>query len=211
MAHHTQIEIERKYDVDETAQPPLLVGVGAVAVQGEPETAQLVATYLDTEGLGLAHARVALRVRRGGSDEGWHVKVPAEEGRTELHWPLGDDPESLEPPADLREALRERVGDELAQARLVPVARVTNSRVTVVLKDAAGFDLAELCDDHVRGENLQTGGAQEWREWEVELLSGAPDTRQGRTALLDGIEERLLAAGAAPSASSSKLQRALGL
>ena len=79
------------------------------------------------------------------------------------------------------------------------------------MADAAGFDLAELSDDHVRSENLRDGSTQGWREWEVELLEGAPDSRSGRTALLDGIEERLIEAGARPSASSSKLQRALGL
>ncbi|ERK72190.1 hypothetical protein N136_01458, partial [Leifsonia aquatica ATCC 14665] len=39
----------------------------------------------------------------------------------------------------------------------------------------------------------------------------APDTRSGRTALLDGVEERLLEAGARPSASGSKLQHVLEL
>jgi inorganic triphosphatase YgiF len=204
MPHHSQTEIERKYDVDAEARHPLLVGVGAVAVQQEPERHELVATYFDTADLTLAANRTALRVRRGGHDEGWHVKEPADEGRTERHWPLT---EGDEPPADLREHLRPLIGDQ----PLVPIARVTNQRDSVVLLDAAGFEVAELTDDHVRSENLRAGGTQEWREWEVELLAGAPDTRSGRTALLDGIEERLLAAGARPSASSSKLQRALGL
>ena len=204
MPHHAQTEIERKYDVGDEVQPPQLVGVGAVAVEGEPQTDELVAVYFDTAGLDLARGRVALRVRRGGHDAGWHVKLPAEEGRTELHWPLtdGDDP-----PADLVEHLHEHTGG----AALVPIARVSNTRVTVVLQDAAGFDLAELSDDHVRSEDLRTGRQLAWREWEVELLSGAPDSRKKRAALLDGIEERLLAAGARPSESSSKLQRALGL
>jgi inorganic triphosphatase YgiF len=204
MPHHSQIEIERKYDVGDEAQPPQLVGVGAVAVEGEPHTDELVAVYFDTAELDLARHRVAMRVRRGGHDAGWHVKVPAEEGRTELHWPLT---ESDEPPAELVDHLREQTGG----AALAPIARVENRRVTVVLQDAAGFDLAELSDDHVRSENLRTHAVQTWREWEVELLSGAPDSRKKRTALLDGIEERLLAAGARPSESSSKLQRALGL
>jgi inorganic triphosphatase YgiF len=204
MPHHSQTEIERKYDVDAEARHPLLVGVGAVAVQQEPERHELVATYFDTADLTLARNRTALRIRRGGHDEGWHVKEPAEEGRTERHWALTD---GDEPPADLREHLAPLIGDE----PLLPIARVTNQRDSVVLLDAAGFEVAELTDDHVRSENLREGGTQEWREWEVELLAGAPDTRSGRTALLDGIEERLIAAGARPSESSSKLQRALGL
>ncbi|WP_223695136.1 CYTH domain-containing protein [Leifsonia poae] len=204
MVHHSQIEIERKYDVDDATEPPRLVGAGAVATETEPDTVELVAVYHDTEELTLARHRVAVRIRRGGADEGWHVKLPGEEGRTELHWSLE---EGDRPPAELLDLLREQIGD----APLRPIARVTNRRTTVVLQDAAGFALAELCDDHVESENLVAGGVRAWREWEVELLEGAPDTRSGRTALLDEIERRLLAAGAVVSASSSKLARALGL
>ena len=208
MPHTSQLEIERKYDVDEETLPPALVGVGAIAVEGEPTTDELVATYLDTAGLDLARARIAVRARSGGGDEGWHVKLPPEEeGRRELHWPLGD---GTTPPAELVQAVREHLPEGVA-LELTPLARIRNTRVTVLLQDAAGFDLAELCDDHVRGENLRTGHSDAWREWEVELLSGAPDTREGRTALLDGIEARLLEAGARHAATASKLQRALGL
>lgn len=205
--YSSQVEIERKYAVDAETLPPDLVGVGAVAVAADPTTDELVATYFDTPELLLAHARIAVRARLGGADEGWHVKLaPEEEGRRELHWPL--DGRSTPP-----EPLCAVLGDQLGGAvpPLVPVARVMNTRVTIVLHDAAGFALAELCDDHVRSENLRTGATDAWREWEVELLSGAPDTRQGRTALLDGIEERLLAGGARPSPNSSKLRRALGV
>jgi inorganic triphosphatase YgiF len=202
--HHSQIEIERKYDVDESAAPPRLVGAGAVAFESEPSTDELVALYVDTPDLALARQKVAVRIRRGGSDEGWHVKLPGDEGRIELHWPLGD---GDEPPAELLETLRDRVGD----AQLQPIARVANRRITTILQDAAGFAVAELCDDHVDAENLRTGDTRSWREWEVELLGGAPDTREARTALLDEIERRLLEAGAEVSASSSKLARTLGL
>lgn len=204
MPHHAQTEIERKYDVDAEARHPQLVGVGAVAVQGEPVRHELVATYFDTPDLTLARHRIAVRVRRGGHDEGWHIKEPADEGRTERHWPLSD---GDQPPAELRAHLHPLIADQ----PLVPIARVTNQRDSVLLQDAAGFELAELTDDHVRSEDLHKGGTREWREWEVELLAGAPDRRDRRDALLDAIEERLLAAGARPSESSSKLQRALGL
>jgi inorganic triphosphatase YgiF len=202
--HHSQIEIERKYDVDENTTPPRLVGTGAVALESEPSTTELVAVYVDTADLALARQSIAVRVRRGGADEGWHVKLPADEGRTEMHWPLGD---GDQPPADLVETLHDQVGD----ASLEPIARVTNRRTTTILQDAAGFAIAELCDDHVDSQNLRTGDSRSWREWEVELLSGAPDTRKKRTALLDEIEGRLLEAGAVVSPSSSKLARTLGL
>lgn len=211
MPQHNQVEIERKYDVDADTTPPMLVGVGAVAVEAQPETAELVATYLDTPELRLAHARVAVRVRGGGHDEGWHVKLaPGEEGRVELHWPLSEG-DGEQPPVALRAAVADQLGATPDELPLAPVARIVNTRVTTVLRDAAGFDLAELCDDHVRGENLRSGGSESWREWEVELLGGAPDTPEGRAALLDGIEQRLLQAGARHAANDSKLQRVLSL
>jgi inorganic triphosphatase YgiF len=211
MPQHSQVEIERKYDVDADTTPPVLVGVGAVAVEAEPETAELVATYFDTPELTLAHARIAVRARRGGHDEGWHVKLaPGEEGRVELHWPLSEG-DGDEPPAALREAVDKEAGGALGDLPLTPIARIVNTRVTTVLRDAAGFDLAELCDDHVRGENLRSGGSESWREWEVELLGGAPDSPGGRSALLDGIEQRLLEAGARQAGTDSKLQRVLSL
>jgi hypothetical protein len=215
MTKRSQVEIERKYDVDDSAVPPRLVGAGPVALESDPETVELVAVYFDTPGLELAHHRIALRVRHGGGDAGWHVKLPGDEGRTELHWPLGDaesgEPGAAGPPADVVDAVRRYTGD----APLEPLVRVTNTRTTVILQDAAGFAIAELCDDHVRSERLR--GAQEpstersWREWEVELLEAAPDTRERRTALLDDIEARVLQAGARVSASSSKLAKALGV
>jgi inorganic triphosphatase YgiF len=214
MNEHSQTEIERKYDVEPDARPPFLVGAGAVATESAPDTFELVATYFDTADLTLAREHVAVRMRRGGHDQGWHVKLPAEEGRTELHWPLAagdaepDTPLSaLVPPAELVATLAERTGG----APLAPIARVTNIRTTIVLQDAAGFDLAELSDDHVTAENLRDRSVRTWREWEFELLPGAPDTRAARTALLDAVENRLLEAGAVPSSSASKLQRALGL
>ncbi|ERK70105.1 hypothetical protein N136_03557, partial [Leifsonia aquatica ATCC 14665] len=92
MEHQSQVEIERKYDVAEDTVPPDLVGVGAVAVVAEPETAELVATYYDTGDLTLARNRIAVRARRGGADEGWHVKLaPGDEGRVELGSLLGSD------------------------------------------------------------------------------------------------------------------------
>ncbi len=215
MTKRSQVEIERKYDVDENAVPPRLVGAGPVALESDPSTVELVAVYFDTADLALAHNRIALRVRHGGGDAGWTVKLPGDEGRTEVSWPLGEadgaEPGSVPPPAEVVEAVRSYIGD----APLEPLARVTNTRTTVILQDAAGFAIAELCDDHVRSEALrgttEPSPERRWREWEIELLEAAPDTRERRTALLDDIEARVLGAGAQVSVSSSKLARALGV
>lgn len=215
MTTQSQVEIERKYDVDESAVPPRLVGAGPVALESPPATDELVAVYFDTAELALARNRIALRVRHGGHDASWTMKLPGDEGRTEVSWPLGDaeaaEPGSVLPPAEVVDAVRGYIGD----APLEPLARVTNTRTTVILQDAAGFAIAELCDDHVRSEALRRpqdpASERRWREWEIELLEAAPETRERRTALLDDIEARLLAAGAHPSVSSSKLARALGV
>jgi hypothetical protein len=207
------IEIERKYDVIEPAGEPAFVGVGPIAVVESPEVRELDAVYYDTADLALARARVALRRREGGPDAGWHIKRDVEEGRSEQHWPLGggvdaggaDGEEEASVPAALLEEVRELTGG----APLVPVARVRNHRVVRRLLDAAGYPVAEHCDDHVTAENLLNGAAQSWREWEVELAAAAPDSRKARTELLDGLEAVVLAAGGIVATSSSKLERTL--
>ena len=200
MTMTTQSEIERKYDVDEAAVLPDLGGIARVEPAGEVE---LEAEYFDTETGDLAARRIVLRRRRGGADEGWHIKLPAAEGRTELHWPLTDDDTV---PAAIVDRVRSRVrGRELAV-----IARLRTRRVLSRLVDDTGAALVEIADDTVSATDVGTGILRIWREWETELLDGAPDTEAGRTALLDRVGERLVAAGAAVSASRSKLATALG-
>jgi inorganic triphosphatase YgiF len=207
MSRSSQVEIERKYDVGTTTEVPDLVGAGTIAIVEAVEVIDLDALYYDTDEFDLATNRTALRRREGGSDAGWHIKSkqPGAEGRTELHWPIGGDERVV--PAEIRAQVEPLT---LGHA-LRPVARITNRRENRRLLDAAGYPVAELCDDHVHAENLTDGSTREWREWEVELLAAAPDTRAMREALLDSIETIVLAAGAVVSSSSSKLARALGI
>jgi inorganic triphosphatase YgiF len=204
------VEIERKYDVDESAVTPDLVGAGRVASADEADAFDLDATYFDTPALDLAQCRVAVRRRLGGHDAGWHIKwPPLSEGRREQQFAPGDDDRM---PHEVRAALHELVGE----AELVPIARIQNHRVATVLRDASGAALIELADDHVVATDLRPGAGDDavrrWQEWEVELLSGgAAGEESDRTALLDAIEERLVAAGAQPPSAGSKLARALGL
>lgn len=206
MSGDKQVEIERKYDVDDTTPVPNPVGIGTIAVVEAPETIELDATYFDTDDLALARHATALRRREGGKDAGWHIKRAVSEGRTEQHWPLHRGDRSSVP-----EEVRAQVADVVGDAPLRAVARVRNRRVVSRLLDAAGYPVAELCDDHVVADDLLTGVTRTWREWEIELLAAAPDTRSGRTALLDALEAEVLRAGADLSPSSSKLARALGL
>ncbi|WP_440711477.1 CYTH domain-containing protein [Herbiconiux sp. YIM B11900] len=214
MAHSVQTEIERKYAVGADAELPELAGVGesvgTPAVRAESSASvRLEAVYFDTADLALARQRIALRVRRGGHDEGWHVKLPAAEGRTELQWPLaaaGEGSQTDEVPEPVREAVREHVGE----APLTPLAQVSTDRRITDLLDAEGAVVAELADDLVRTVDSREGTERAWREWEAELGPAAPATVDGRTALLDEIEQRLLHAGATVSPSVSKLAQALG-
>src|SRR5690349_18899064 len=86
----TAREVERKFDVDAGFRLPELTGVGEVASVDSPAEHDLSATYFDTADLRLLGHRVTLRRRTGGTDAGWHLKLPAGDGeRTEVRLPLG--------------------------------------------------------------------------------------------------------------------------
>ncbi|MEU8713734.1 CYTH and CHAD domain-containing protein [Streptomyces sp. NPDC048663] len=191
----TKREIERKYESDESGLPDL-TGVAGVANVVDKGTAELDATYHDTSDLRLASAGVTLRHRTGGTDAGWHLKLPVAPGvRDEIHAPLSD---AL--PAELAGLTRSRV----REGRLVPVIRLRTTRDIRHLVDADGALLAEVSVDHVRAERLFGGtGKAQWTEIEVELADG------GDPAFLDQVEKRLGKAGVRPSKSASKLGRAL--
>ncbi|MEE1749649.1 CYTH and CHAD domain-containing protein [Streptomyces sp. JV184] len=192
-------EIERKYEATtETRLPDLsrVAGVFAVAHLG---VAELDAVYYDTEDLRLAADSLTLRRRTGGGDAGWHLKFPVASGiRDELREPLSD---TL--PRSFAGLLRSRVRDRA----LVPVVRLLSARDVHHLLDADGALLAEISVDRVRAERLTGDGATAptaaWTEIEAELAD------DGDPAFLDAVEHRLGKAGIRPSASPSKLARAL--
>ena len=66
-----------------------------------------------------------------------------------------------------------------------------------------GRTLAEIATDEVSAEPMDGSGATTWDEIEVELVAGDRD-------LLRAVDARLLAAGARPAATATKLERALG-
>lgn len=220
MKHTSQVEIERKYDVDEAALVPTFTSVDGIESVFVDDTVQLEAVYYDTEGLDLLRKRHIVRRREGGGDEGWHIKRPAGEGRTELHWPLDVDtkssgdskpsgdsavPDSAVPDSVLgpvRAIVRDRI--------LTPLARISTRRTATHLLAAGGEAVAEFADDQVTASDVRGGAVRSWREWEVELLPGAPDTEEARTALLDAIEAAVLAEAATVSSSPAKIARALG-
>ena len=197
-----QLEVERKFDVDPAFALPDLTGVGEVAAVEGPVEHDLEAVYFDTPDLRLIGARITLRRRTGGTDEGWHLKLPADDGaRWERHSPLGR--ATKRPPR----AVVAPVLGVLRGAAAGPVATLRTHRVVTVLRDAEGRVLAEVADDTVTAttpspDQATPAHVSTWREVEVELGSGD-------LTLLAAVADRLLAAGARPSESASKVGRAL--
>ncbi len=202
------IEVESKYDVDDTTPLPDWSALPGVVSVGDPEPRDLDARYVDTPGLDLARSGVAVRRRRGGPDEGWHVKAPAEGGRSETGWPIGHvDDDEADP----------RVPDEIVDAvsawaapPFLPLARVRNHRTAYALLDDDGAQVAEFVDDRVRALDERSGTESAWREWEVELGPAGPADLDGRAVFFAAVDAAVFAAGGRPAASGSKLARALG-
>jgi CHAD domain-containing protein len=186
-----QIEAERKYAL---APGQALPSLADVAVPGAVSEFTLTATYYDAPDLRLLRARQVIRRRVGGSDEGWHLKLPGvrPDERIEVHAPLA--------PRRLPPELRERVAATLDGAPVVPVAVLRTRRREQLLCAADGTVLAVTCTDHVRASVGEQH--EEWDEAEVELVDGDRD-------LLDRVEAVLTAAGIARAEDASKIGRAL--
>ena len=196
------LEIESKFDVGIDFVIPDLGGVADGSGVTEPEVRLLAAHYFDTGDLRLFAAKVTLRRRTGGPDEGWHLKLSAGAGsRREMQAPLGDEAAGV--PPQLASLVAELIGDEPLRV----VAVLETQRTVRNLTGAGGETLAEVADDLVTGRlpgpGDDPGEPVTWREVEVELVSGGPE-------ILAAARDRLVAAGARPSPSPSKLARLLG-
>lgn len=205
----SSVEVEAKYDVDEATPLPDWSALPGVARVGDPEPRDLDARYVDTPAADLARSGVAVRRRRGGPDEGWHVKGPAQgAGRTERQWPLGeivdDEADPIVPPA-VQDAVA-----TVAAPPFAPLARVRNHRTAYALLDADGGMVAEFVDDRVQARDERRGVESAWREWEVELGPAAPADEERRAAFFTAVDAAVFAAGGRHAASGSKLARALG-
>lgn len=189
------VEIERKFSLPEGRR---ITTLGDEVRLGERRRHSLSATYFDTPDFALARHKITLRRRTGGSDAGWHLKLPGDGlARHEVHEPITRGASRLAVPAPLRALVAEVVG----YAPLVPVVELRTRRVETDLTTPRGRRLALLCDDHVTA--VRHGRERSWRELEVELAGGDE-------ADLQRIADALLARGAEAKDAPSKLVQALG-
>lgn len=200
MTPSTQPEIERKYEVPAGAEP-VWADLPHLSVEPEPTVRSLEATYYDTASGVLAAFGLALRRRRGGPDEGWHLKFRADGLKHEVHVPLLRTADRL--PAQMRQLISGLLDDQ----PLEPLAVLRNERQVLQVHDPEHGRVAEICLDDVRGTESATGITRVWQEHEVELVNG---TQADPQAVFDEIETVLLAAGLRPSASAAKIARTLG-
>jgi CHAD domain-containing protein len=219
-------EREAKFEGCGPFDPQSLRRLPAVAQVREASPEELDAVYYDTADLRLLAHGVTLRRRNGGHDAGWHVKLPRQDGRLEVHAPLragrgGNVPSEL----------RRRAAAYARGAALVPVAHLRTHRRRHLLLDERGRRLAEVAQDTVDAQTLDhppqpaaapaSGAATaeaaahdrgpqagtrtritHWSEIEVELEDGGPE-------LLDAVGRHLEGTGWHPSATARKLDRAL--
>ncbi len=192
-----QREIERTYAPDPDTDLPDLSGLPGVAELGPARVDELDATYFDTADLALTRAGVSLRRRTGGPDEGWHLKIPADEGRDEVRVPLS---RALHhPPAQLRR-------DVVAWARKAPLQEIATIRTRRTRRDLIADDgtvLAEIADDQVTGIPEGSTGHVDWREWELELVEGGEE-------LLRAADKLMAEVGIGPSEVQRKILHVLG-
>jgi CHAD domain-containing protein len=193
----TMTEQEDKFEVDSDWVLPQLTELVPDGGRLDQETRKLDNTYFDTPGAGLRLFGITLRRRVGGSETGWQLKVPNGTARTELQ--SGSRAKTLPP------ALGKGVEGLLAGENLDPVATIVTTRTAYRLLNSDDELVLEIADDQVEsgppdGESM----LHSWREVEVELGPA------GKNKDLKRVSKLLQAAGATPSTSRTKLDRALG-
>jgi inorganic triphosphatase YgiF len=201
------LETEQKYDADAVFVLPELGNLpGLRGRRAEQKRYYLSATYFDTDDFDLNQNRITLRRRVGGTDEGWHLKLPVrKDTRQELHAPLDEGDTGAWGVVPAR--LVAQVEDIIKGQRLRPIAILDTERTVVTLTSTSGEPLLEVADDHVTATKFGTPGEEPvvWREVEVEVITPGPEASK----LLETVGQALREGGANRSSSGSKLGRLL--
>ena len=195
-------ETEAKFRVNPTFELPIIVGVvpDVVAID-KPSHISMHAVYYDTPDLRLAREGVTMRRRSGGSDAGWHLKLPVLSHTVPDGTGIRDEIQ-LPDSAAIPEELTKLVTVWARTATLGPVATLASERTKLVLRGEDGAALAELVDDTVSVEGGSHNQAQ-FRELEVE------DTGGGES-IVAAVAAVLREAGAVSGEFVPKVVRALG-
>ena len=189
-------EQEDKFEVDSDWVMPQITDLVPDGGRLDQQVRERDSTYFDTPGAALRVFGITLRRRVGGSETGWQLKVPSGTARTELQ--SGSRAKTLPP------ALAKGVEGLLAGESLDSVVAIMTTRTAYRVLNTDGELIFEIADDQVEsgppdGESV----LHSWREVEVELgpAGKKKDLKRARKLLED--------AGASPSTSRTKLDRAL--
>ena len=204
IAPTTHREVERKFRVHAMFDLPDLATLGVAASVESPEPFVMRAVYHDTPELSLFRWGITLRRREGGSDEGWHMKLPVAgadgAARDELRLPLDSGPIGSVPGGFV-----EVVAPLLRGLPLLPIITLSTERAPHVLRTDDGRPLVEVVDDIV--SVLRDGRTVSvFREIEVEAFDAEDE---GAAEAMARLGETFLKMGAEPS-SVSKAASALG-
>lgn len=195
-------ELEAKFRVNSLFEIPNLERAASVVASVDPpRQATMTAIYYDTPDLRLAREGVTLRRRAGGSDPGWHLKLPVDGATVPDGTGVRDEIQLPDAP-ELPDELRSLVTVWVRSAQLTTVATLVSERVTFVFRDSDGEKLAELVDDTVTVHDTNQVQAR-FRELEVEDLGGGPK-------LVGKVGALLRDAGAVGGEFVPKVVRALG-
>lgn len=159
----------------------------------------LDADYYDTERTTLLRWGITLRRRSGGSDDGWHAKVPVVGAEVTTRDEIRVSAMGDTVPVELVQILTPFLRGQDVEHR----AHVTTHRTPYLISSTSDEALIELVDDHV--EVSGAGTRSTFRELELELVADSPAARAAVTRIGDRLRDN----GAVPS-SVSKAASALG-
>jgi CHAD domain-containing protein len=185
------LERHGKFDVDDRLTLPRLEDI---VVNGEVQHDTIDSTndYYDTSDHDLRAQGVLLRRRDGDGETGWQLALPDDGARTELHWPLSDNPSD--------EVTSLLTGLSLGK-QVASVAKIHTVRERYRISGSQQEQpCIEVDDDRVRASVGERPLA--WREVEV-------DSTVGARTLTRRLTKRLRAAGARPSRYPSELAHAV--
>jgi len=167
---------EQKYEVRPGVPLPSFDGLPQVAAVSGSEVETLTTEYYDTEDLRLLRARITLRRREDGTDDGWHLTLPGKPwragaaSRRELRLPL------QRPGDPVPDELARLVRVHTREAGLRPVALIETRRRRTTLRDTSGGSLAEILADEVAAQTFgESTTLSRWNEIELELTGGTPE------------------------------------